>query len=260
MKKLIWSYRHHLIAKIAIFALVFGFTFVIRVHNYDRVPGPAHLEEQMYAWQGLNLIETGAPVGWSTLPYPDRAEIYRGKVDYQGHQPEVFVRLYRPWLDEPPLYGLISGGVAHLFKADRNQIVLNSYIRLPSIVIGTLTSLMVFLLAWETSGFWVGVLAMLVYGTVPIFVLSSRLSVPENLISLIYALMIWLLIRYQKQHKLIYLLIIPLLVGLAGLAKATGFLAIALAIFITLMMKKWSHAFYFSTMVTILIRRSLRQF
>lgn len=198
----------------------------------------------MFAWQGLHLIEDGIPVAWSTLPYPDRAEIYRGKIDYFGSNPEVSVRLYKPWLDQPPLWGLISGGFAHLYKADKSQIVPNSFIRTPAVIFATFTAILVFLIARSVSGYWSGIIAMFLYGTIPIFVFSSRLSVPENFIAFIFTLIVWFVLGYINNPKFRYLAIIPVLAGLAGLSKATGYFVILFPMYFAIKQGKWKHVFY----------------
>lgn len=226
------------------FFLIFYFTFVLRAHNYDRTPGTGHLEEQMYAWAGLYLIEKGVPVAWSTLPYPQRAEIFRGKIDYFGSGPEAHVRLYKPWLDQPPLWSLISGWFAHLYKADKTQVVPSLYIRTPTVILATATGVLIFLIAGELGGYWSGLLAMFVYGTVPVFVFGSRLSVPENLIAFLFTLFVWLVIHYEAEPKFRWVMVAPILAGLAGLAKVPGYFIALFAIYFALRHKKWRHAVY----------------
>jgi len=80
------------------------FIFILRAHNYERFPSPNHLDEQLYALSGIYLVETGVPVSWSTLDYPKSAEVYKGTISYQGGEPSASVTLYKPWLDEPPLF------------------------------------------------------------------------------------------------------------------------------------------------------------
>ncbi len=218
--------------RIFIFVLVFVSTFILRAHNYERTPGATHLDEMLYAWSGLYLIETGTPVSWSTLDYPKRAEVFRGKVDYKGGQPSASVTLYKPWLDEPPLFSLIVGYFAHLYKADRTGFIPSSYIRMPTVLFAAVTSIFIFLIAKMVSGYWSGILSMILYGSIPIFVFASRTAMPENLIAMIFTLMAYLLLKFYQQPKFLYILPIPLMVGIAGLSKPTGFLLIFIAIYI----------------------------
>lgn len=222
----------HKYFRIFAFLLVFTFTFILRAHNYDKIPFSGHLEEHLYAWSGVYLIETGVPVSWSTLDYPKEATIYKGRVDYRGGEPMVYVDLQRPWLDEPPLFSLLVGWFAHINNAIKEDVLPSAFIREPLIYIGTLSALMVFVIVRFLSGFWMGVLSMLMYGTIPIFVFSSRMAVPENLIALFLLVIIYLLLKFQINPKYYYILPIPLLAGIAGLSKPTGYFLLPLAIFL----------------------------
>ncbi len=239
--------------KIGIFFLVLSFTFILRTHNFDKIPFFGHLEEMLFAWSGIYLVETGTPVSWSTLDYPSRAEIFRGKLDYKGGEPFSYVRLYKPWLDEPPLFSLMVGEFAHFYKADRNDVIPTSYIRTPMVFIALLTSIMVFLTARLVSGYWVGILSMFLYGSIPIFVISSRMAVPENLIALLFIITVYLLLKFQIAPKFVYLLPIPLLAGIAGLSKPTGFFILPLAVFIAFAKKYYSSCLYLILAITAFI-------
>lgn len=219
------------ILKIIIFVSVFVFTFILRAHSYERTPTANHLDEQLYALSGINLIETGTPISWSTLDYPKSAELYSGKISYKGGDPSAFVTLYKPWLDEPPLFSLLVGESAHLFHADRAGFIPSTYIRFPIIFISAITSIILFLIAFEVGGYSLGILSMLIYGTEPIMVFASRTAMPETLITLFYSLTVYLLIKFLKNKKFLYILPIPLLAGLSGLSKPTGYFIIFLAVF-----------------------------
>ena len=220
--------------KILIFIFIFVFTFILRAHNYEKTPGALHLDEMLYAWSGIYLIETGVPVSWSTLDYPKRAEVFKGIINYKGGQPETSVTLYKPWLDEPPLFSLIVGFFAHINGAARTDFIPSSYIRIPSIIFASLVSIFIFLIARMVSNFWGGILAMLVYGTVPIMVIASRVALPENLIALIFVVIAYLLLKFYQHPRFIYILPIPLLIGIAGLSKPTGFFLVFLPIYFVL--------------------------
>lgn len=225
------------IFRVILFLFVLVFTFILRAHNYERTPTPNHLDEQLYALSGINLIETGTPISWSTLDYPKSAEIFKGIISYEGGDPSASVTLYKPWLDEPPLFSLIVGYSAHLFHADRNGFIPSSYIRFPIVLISTLTSVLVFLIAKKVGGYWIGVLSTLIYGTEPIMVMASRSAMPETLITLSFCLVVFLLLRYQKKNKFVYLFPIPIIAGLAGFSKPTGYFILPLAIYIVFLEK-----------------------
>lgn len=230
--------------RILIFLEVLILTFILRAHNFDRVPTMGHLEEQMFAWAGMHLIEKGVPLAWTSLDFPKKAYVYKGPVSYKGGDPVVYVNLVEPWLEHPPLFSLLVGSFAHWYKADRNGVIPTSFIRTPVVLISIFTSLMVFLIAGLVSGYWTGILAMLIYGITPIIALGSRLAVPENVIALIFLLTIYLLIKFQQNQKFKFLILIPILAGIAGLSKATGFFIIFLAIYVVLIKHKYKYALY----------------
>ena len=218
--------------RVFVFFFVLYFTFVLRAHNSERVPTANHLDEMLYAWSGIHLIETGVPVSWSTLDYPERAEVYRGRISFNGGIPEAYVTLYKPWLDEPPLFSLIVGYFAHLFGADRDQFIPASYIRFPIVIFSTIVSVIVFAIARKLSGFWTGILAMLVYGTVPLFVFASRTAMPESFIALLYITMVYLLLKFKEKFRFYFLAPIPILAGIAGLSKPTGYFILPFALYL----------------------------
>lgn len=220
------------IFKIVIFLIVFVFTFILRAHNYEKTPTSNHLDEMLYAWSGLYLLETGVPVSWSTLDYPKRAEVYKGEINYQGGYPKASVTMYKPWLDEPPFFSLIIGFFAHAYHAARTDFIPSSYIRLPVVLFSAATSVFIFLVARLVSGYWMGILSMVIYGTVPIIVFASRTALPENLIALIYIIIAYLLLKFLKNPQFSFIFPLPFLIGIAGLSKPTGFFLVFVCLLI----------------------------
>jgi len=221
--------------KFFVFLLVLIFTFILRAHNYEKTPGVGHLDEQLYALSGVSLIKSGVPISWSTLDYPKSREVYRGEINYKGGDPKASVTLYKPWLDEPPLFSYLVGFFANKFGVEERDFVPSTFIRYPMIFISALTSIFVFLIASHISGFWVGMLSMLIYGTVPIFVFASRTAMPETLITLCFSILVYLILLFRKKQSFWYLIPMPILAGVAGLSKPTGFFIILFAIFFVFM-------------------------
>lgn len=231
----------HLNLKLGIFLLVFYFLAVIKLHGYDRMPAPAHGEELLYSWSGIYLIETGTPVSWSTLDYPKENLVFDGIV---GDKHNLFMpaKLWKPWLDEPPLYSLLSGGMGHLYGDDRTEIIPPSHSRIPSVLASLVTMGLVFLVGYQFFGFWIGILSMTFYGLSPILVLGSRLSVPENMIALGVIGSLLLAKKYLEKPNLIFPIVTGLTAAILGLMKPTGFFLAPLMMFLAISKKKWSHA------------------
>lgn len=217
------------------------FLAIIRLHEYDRVPGASHAAELLYGWSGIYLIETGVPVSWSTLAYPDENLVFDGIVgDKAGvHLP---AKLYRPWVDQPPLYSLLAGGVAHLYGDNREVVLPTSHTRIPSVLAGLVSLGLVFWVGYQFFGYWAGYLAMLVYGVSPIMVFGSRLSVPENMIALMLMVALAMMPRYEKKGGRWMAWVWGLMALLAGLMKPTGFFIAPLMMFVAARKKRWGDA------------------
>ncbi len=223
--------------------VAFTFFFTIKSVNYDRYPLMGHLEEYAYSWMGIHLIETGVPKTWSpTGKFPVQDIAFSGKI--QDYNAELNVDILSPWLDLPPLYGLLSGGAAHLYGANKWSILPASYIRLPALFFAFLTTLILFLLTKKLFGFWSAMMATTIYSLTPLFVFGQRLSVAENGITFFYILVIYLIILYIEKQKWYLLSFIPILIGLAGLMKQTGFLIVFFIIFLLIKNKLWKEAVF----------------
>lgn len=228
-------------AKWLFVGLLFLVFSVIRLHNFDRIPEPNHAEELLYSWSGIYLIETGVPQSWSTLDYPKSALVFDGIVgDPTGIT--LPAKLYRPWLDEPPLYSLMSGGVAHLYGDDRSLVLPTSHTRVPSVLASLGTMFLIFLVSLKFFGYWPGVLAMTIYGTSQIFVFASRLSVPENIIALAVIGGLLMAKRYLKRPGIWFPIAWGLVSAILGLMKPTGFFLAPLGIFLAARQKRWTDA------------------
>lgn len=224
--------------KAVLFVITFGFLAILRLHEYDRVPEPNHAEELLYGWSGIYLIETGVPVSWSTLGYPKDKTVFDGIV---GDKNNLYLpaTLRKPWLDEPPLYSLMAGGVAHLYGDDRNMILPTSHTRIPSVIASLITMGLIFLTAYDFFGFNIAMLSMIFYGLSPILVFGSRLSVPENIIAMATMGCLYLAKRYLNKPRIIYPIIFGLTAAILGLMKPTGFFLAPLAIFLAVKQRRW---------------------
>ena len=225
----------------ALAIVAFIFVSIIKLHNYDRYPTPAHGEELLYSWSGIHLIETGVPVSWSTLDYPKENLVFDGIV---GDKSNLYMpaKLWRPWLDEPPLYSLLSGGAGHIYGDDRTKIIPPSHSRIPSVFASIIASLLVFWTGFSFWGYGVGVLAMLFYGLSPILVFGSRLSVPENIIAMVSMAAMIMVKSYLKKPRLMYPIVWGMMAAVLGLMKPTGFFLAPLMMFLTVTKKRWSHS------------------
>ena len=237
--------------KTLLFLFVLYFTVVLYSHDYDRYPFGGHGEEQAYAWAGISLLRDGVPTSWTHFDYPEENKVFKGKIANGGPgSPELFVELVTPWFDHPPLYYTLMA-----LKSYKNgdiptrSILAASHIRLPSVIAFWLTLVVVFLLAWKLFGYWTGLLSMLFMGTTPLIVFAGRLAVPEVPMGLFLVLMLLLFYMYEKKNKLLWILPLPIIAGIAGLMKFTGFFLLPLFVFFLLRKQQWKRALLISAML-----------
>ena len=244
MEKTLKGLNKRKFLKIIIFLFAFLFFFIIKCFNYDRYPLMGHLEEYAYSWMGIHLLTSGVPQTWSPgeRPHPSQDIAFSGKISNYGV--DLYVDILAPWLDLPPLYGILSGGTAFFFGADKWLVLPASYIRLPAIIFSFLTTLVLFFLVKKLFGYWMALLAVTFYSLTPLFVFSQRLSVAENGIALLYLTSIWLTLIYIEKRKGCLLGLVPILIGLAGLMKQTGFLIVFLIIFLLVREKLWKESLF----------------
>lgn len=170
----------------------------LREFSYSEVPGPGETnDEYSFAWLGISLLRDGYPTAWSGIPGYKTTDYQRINVDgiFNNHPEKPDFPMNRPWFDHPPLFGLLIGGYAY-FKGVREFVDASVIIiRRPMLKIALLTSLLIFILGWKLYGWGEGILASLLYSTIPLMVISSRLVLAENgyiplwLLSAIFAIL-----------------------------------------------------------------------
>jgi len=227
--------------KILLVILCIALGIGLRSWKYAYYPYTGHAEEYLFVWSGLSLIETGFPISWNDIPvYKESNVYYRGIAPNHGSEEgSLGVRLIKPWLDEPPLFSLMVGGMAKLYNLPNFTVISPFVIRLPSLFFSLISLLFVYLIAKSYFGFNIAVLSLLVYGTVPTFVFGSRLAVPENLITSLFLVCFWLINSYLQSQKKWQRNLAIFLSGITGLAKPTGYLLVFLVAYFLFQKKKW---------------------
>lgn len=206
------------IKKYALLVIILLTAGVLRTYNYWSVPlSDETADEVAWTWLGASLINDGTPTSWSFF------EAYRDGYIYK--EGIVNAPIVRPALDHPPLFALIPGTMQTLAAGqDWLTIPSRKVIRLPMVFLGVLN---VALLYFATRKFFAknwSLVAATLYATAPVFVLSSRLVVAENLLVtwsllLLLALMAWM---ENTEHKQRWGLAIIAVSVLAVMTKLTG--------------------------------------
>src|SRR3989344_1320815 len=96
-------FSNKLIFVFFIFILLLGFL----LRNYNLYTWPregATFDEYAWTWLGINLIQKKIPLSWSSQPQYKNQKI----IIYR----DASFSLVMPYLEHPPLFGLVAGGFA----------------------------------------------------------------------------------------------------------------------------------------------------
>jgi hypothetical protein len=155
----------------------------LREYSYSEVPNPGETnDEYSFAWLGISLIQEGRPIAWSGIPGYKTTDYRRINVDgiFGGRPEKPDFPINSPWFDHPPLFGLLIGGYAYTKGVNNFEDASVIIIRRPMLKIAAVSSILVFILGWKLYGLSSGFLASLLYSTIPLIVISSRLALSEN--------------------------------------------------------------------------------
>lgn len=225
--------------------------------GYSQIPDNGIFDERNYALQGISLRKNGVPIGWSDLGIysniPKEVEIITMKdlgINVNNITPKLqnikalykpvisvnefdygfgtrHVRFVQPFLDHPPLGGLIYS--LGLPKDVNNFADIRPYdYRTPALYLAVITSVLIFLLAYQVfKNPFVSLLSVIVYNSVPTYLLASRYALLENVVAPISLLSLNFLIPAVKgikknKNSTILLLISGITAGFIFLAKESG--------------------------------------
>lgn len=201
--------------------------FLLRHYNYLSLPRHgATFDEFAWTWQGINLLQKGVPISWSPhLQYTQRQHLI-----YQG----AAFWIVRPYLEHPPLFGLIAGGFSLVYGAKDMYGVTLHTMRPLALLLGSLSILMVFLLSDLLYGRRVALFSSILYATIPTLVIGSRIVENENFFIPFWLLSLYLAALYVQTKKKKWFWISAIIGGSLILAKvpwvaAGGSLAVIFA-------------------------------
>lgn len=228
-----------------LFLAIFVLGVFLRYSNYAKTPRHgATFDEFAWTWLGINILQKGVPISWS----PHSQYKNRQHLIYQG----AAFWIVTPYLEHPPLFGLVAGSFAMLNGAKDMYDVTLAKIRPLAIILGAFSILMVFVLSKEIYGNKIGLLSALLYATVPTVVVGSRIVQNENFLIPCWLLSLYLIAKYLKTGKNKFRNIAAIMAGLLSLAKVP-WLVVGLSLSMILSYKgKWRDAFLVSG-VTIAI-------
>lgn len=201
----------------------------------------ATFDEYAWTWLGINLIQNHTPESWSRHPqYKNPKSIIYQKVPFV---------IAKPYLEHPPLFGLVAGGYA-LFSGVKDMYHVDlQHIRGLALLLGVLSIFILYIFAAEVYGFKIGLLSSFLYSIVPTIVIGSRIVENENFFVPFFLLSLFLISKFIKTKNPLYRNIAAIICGLLTLAKVpwiAGALGIVLILFY---LKKYKDVFKFLSVV-----------
>ncbi len=201
----------------------------------------ATFDEYAWTWLGMNLIQNHVPESWS--PHPQ----YKNK-HLIAYQKAYFV-LVKPYLEHPPLFGLVAGGYALLSGVKDPLHVDINHIRGLALLLGVLSIFLIYIFAAEVYDFKIGLLSSFLYSMIPTIAVGSRIVENENFFIPFFLLSLFLISKFIKTKNPMYRNIVGVICGLLALAKVpwlAGALAIVLILFYV---RRYKDAFKFLAIV-----------
>lgn len=203
---------------IFLLVLIILIGFKYRFRSYDSFPPIAEtFDEQVVAWVGSSLINTGVPTGWSfiedyisdnkdhlvklegwsisfdntkpslsnfsTFPSP---LAHREQLTLDGYTTQF--TMVQPQIEQPPLGPLLVSFLSGTYQKSSFEDVKLKEIRLPGVILSSLSIGLVFIIAYLGFGIAAALLSSLIYALVPTVVLTSRLALAENYLTFFFLL------------------------------------------------------------------------
>ncbi|PIR80246.1 MAG: hypothetical protein COU25_01165 [Candidatus Levybacteria bacterium CG10_big_fil_rev_8_21_14_0_10_35_13] len=236
MDKIIFKYRFLLLGLILILGLL------LRSHNIYTWPRlGATFDEYAWVWLGMSLIQTGIPQSWSPQPqYEDKKQI--------TYQKAHFV-LVKPYLEHPPLFGLVAGSFAMINGVDSMFKVNIDKIRGLALLLGVLSIFILYVFAAEVYGYKIGLISSFLYSIIPTTVIGSRLVQNENFFIPLFLLSLFLIVKFVKTKKPWFRNSAAIICGLLILAKIPWIAASLAVVLILFYLRKYKDALIFLAIV-----------
>lgn len=195
--------------------LVLAGSLWIRFHNYTVYPHRgATSDEFSYSFLGVSLLTKHVPISWSYFSnYENRKDVtIRG----------IFFPIVQPYFDHPPLYGLLSGGWALLFGQNTFEKIEIGTIRIIPILLSLISSVFIYKIAKKLYGFKVSLWSLLIYNSVTMFIMNTRVAVSENLLTMFFLLCVFICLKGTKKLSIKSVVLLGVIAGLSLLTKMVG--------------------------------------
>ncbi len=189
--------------------------FALRFHNYAVYPQRgATSDEYAFAFQGISLLSKGVPIAWSAIPlYKDIKHL---TID------GLYFPIVRPYMDHPPLFGLLVGAWALVRGEHTFEAVSLGTIRLVPIILAIISSYLLYIWGKRVYGAGVAMWSLAIYATGTLFAINSRIAVAESLLTVFFLLGLYIVSVLPKKPPVWQLLLLGGVCALALLTKVLG--------------------------------------
>lgn len=239
--------------------VILGLKYRLRSYQYFP-PIASTFDEQVLVWVGSSLINTGIPTGWSYIG-DYRSENKGHLVNLDGwsisfdrqkpslsnfsqfpkplsHDRQITLdgyttqfTLVQPFLEQPPLGAVLASFLSGSFLQKGLEDVSLKNIRIPVIILSTLSIFLVYLVGYFAYGTGTGLLSALIFSLAPIFVISQRIATAENYLTFFFLLGVLCTQLWIFKNKNIFFYFAAFLIIVCYLIKPFG---ISLALFLSL--------------------------
>ncbi len=223
-------------------AIILLLGFYLRSYNLTTWPRMgATFDEYAWTWLGMSLIQNHIPISWSYHPqYKNKKLIVYQKANFI---------LVKPYLEHPPLFGLIAGSYAITSGVKDMMHVDLAHIRGLALLLGVFSIFMMYVFAAQVYDYKIGLLASFLYSIIPTITIGSRIVQNENFFIPFFLLSLYLLAKYLKTQKSRFRNLSAVICGFLILAKIPWIAAAVSIVMILLFLKKYKDIYKFLAMV-----------
>ncbi len=217
-------FKNKPIISLVIVWLVIGLGVFLRGIRADQYPIDNNDDGLFYVWAGNSFWDNPLEVTSHSIFEADNPSlVFRSQfMDYIPIE-RFGMKIVRPWFDHPPLGTALIALPARLLGYRELTQVPHMIVRLPALIASIFSLFFTYLLAEKLFNKKTAFFSLVFLATVPYFVIASRQSFIENLLTPVFLGGIITAINYikTKENKWLYgLMIISLL---TGWFKITGF-------------------------------------
>lgn len=188
-----------------------------RAWDYDVIPEFRDNADELFAtWNGWSLLEDGTTRGWTIWPAAYGGAVTVEEARYFGERRPVIT----PYFEQPPLFHVVVGAAAHLGGAEH---WLDAKLKHTRLVPMGLAVIAIFLMVavgrrlfGPGPGPWLGAL---LYATLPIIALQTRVVKEEDLLVVLVLAMMLFFLRWRDHRKTRDLVFASICAGLSTCAK-----------------------------------------